>query len=47
VDRVIQAKKTCQARRLAETGERPEYEQASRDLRLGDRLRAIRRLQDI
>jgi hypothetical protein len=39
--------KTLQARRLAETGdagEHPEYEQAGRDLRLGDQLRAIRRV---
>jgi DNA-binding XRE family transcriptional regulator len=38
--------KTLQATRLAEAGdvaEHPEYEQASRDLRLGDQLRAIRR----
>jgi DNA-binding XRE family transcriptional regulator len=38
--------RTLQAKRLAETGdvrEHPEYEQAGRDLRLGDQLRAIRR----
>ena len=42
--------KTRQARRLAETGdacEHPEYEQAGRDLRLGDQLRAIRRSRNL
>jgi hypothetical protein len=42
--------KTLQARRLAETGdagEHPEYEQAGRDLRLGDQLRAIRRSRNL
>jgi len=42
--------KTLQARRLAETGEageHPEYEQAGRDLRLGDQLRVIRRSRNL
>ena len=42
--------KTLQARRLTETGdagEHPEYEQAGRDLRLGDQLRAIRRSRNL
>jgi TetR/AcrR family transcriptional regulator, tetracycline repressor protein len=42
--------KTLQAKRLAETGdivEHPEYEQAGRDLRLGDQLRAIRRSRNL
>ena len=42
--------KTLQAERLAETGdviEHPEYEQAGRDLRLGDQLRAIRRSRNL
>jgi len=42
--------KTLQARRLAETGDagaHPEYEQAGRDLRLGDQLRAIRRSRNL
>ena len=42
--------RTLQARRLAETGdvrEHPEYEQAGRDLRLGDQLRAIRRSRNL
>jgi DNA-binding XRE family transcriptional regulator len=42
--------KTLQARRLAETGdpvEHPEYEQAGRDLRLGDQLRSIRRSRNL
>ena len=42
--------KTRQARRLAETGdagEHPEYEQAGRDLRLGDQLWAIRRSRNL
>ena len=42
--------KTLQARRLVETGdagEHPEYEQAGRDLRLGDQLRAIRRRRNL
>ena len=42
--------KALQAKRLAETGdaaEHPEYEQAGRDLRLGDQLRAIRRSRNL
>jgi DNA-binding XRE family transcriptional regulator len=42
--------KTLQAKRLAETGdvmEHPEYQQAGRDLRLGDQLRAIRRSRNL
>lgn len=42
--------RTLQAKRLAETGdarEHPEYEQAGRDLRLGDQLRAIRRRRNL
>lgn len=42
--------RTLQAKRLAETGdvrEHPEYEQAGRDLRLGDQLRAIRRSRNL
>jgi DNA-binding XRE family transcriptional regulator len=42
--------KTLQAKRLAETGgvaEHPEYDQAGRDLRLGDQLRAIRRSRSL
>lgn len=42
--------KTLQAKRLEETGEaaeHPEYEQAGRDLRLGDQLRAIRRSRNL
>jgi predicted XRE-type DNA-binding protein len=42
--------KTLQATRLAEAGdvaEHPEYEQAGRDLRLGDQLRAIRRSRNL
>lgn len=42
--------KTLQARRLAETGdagEHPEYEQAGRDLRLGDQLRAVRKSRNL
>ncbi len=42
--------KTLQAKRLAEVGdvaEHPEYEQAGRDLRLGDQLRAIRRSRNL
>jgi DNA-binding XRE family transcriptional regulator len=42
--------KTLQAERPAETGdlvEHPEYEQAGRDLRLGDQLRAIRRSRNL
>ena len=42
--------KTLQARRLAETGdavEHREYEQAGRDLRLGDQLRSIRRSRNL
>jgi len=42
--------KTLQARRLAEAGdvaEHSEYEQASRDLRMGDQLRAIRRSRNL
>jgi DNA-binding XRE family transcriptional regulator len=42
--------KTLQAKRLAETdelAEHPEYEQAGRDLRLGDQLRAIRRSRNL
>jgi DNA-binding XRE family transcriptional regulator len=42
--------KTLQARRLEETGdavEHPEYQQAGRDLRLGDQLRAIRRSRNL
>jgi transcriptional regulator with XRE-family HTH domain len=42
--------KTLQAKRLAEAddaAEHPEYEQAGRDLRLGDQLRAIRRSRNL
>jgi DNA-binding XRE family transcriptional regulator len=42
--------KTLQAKRLAEAGdvaENPDYEQAGRDLRLGDQLRAIRRNRNL
>ena len=42
--------KTLQAKRLAETGEvveHPEYEQAGRDLKLGDQLRAIRKIRNL
>ena len=42
--------KTLQARRLTEAGdaaEHPDYEQAGRDLRLGDQLRAIRRSRNL
>jgi transcriptional regulator with XRE-family HTH domain len=42
--------KTLQARRLAEADdvrEHPDYEQAGRDLRLGDQLRAIRRSRNL
>lgn len=42
--------KTLQARRLAESGdavEDSEYEQAGRDSRLGDQLRAIRRSRNL
>jgi len=42
--------KTLQARRLAEAGdvaEHSEYEQAGRDLRMGDQLRAIRRSRNL
>src|SRR5580658_714596 len=42
--------KTLQAKRLAEAGdiaEHPDYEQAGRDLRLGDQLRAIRRNRNL
>ena len=42
--------KTLQAKRLAGTEdvvEHPEYEQAGRDLRLGDQLRAIRRSRNL
>lgn len=42
--------KTLQARRPAEAGdvgEHPEYEQAGRDLRMGDQLRAIRRSRNL
>jgi transcriptional regulator with XRE-family HTH domain len=42
--------RTLQAKRLAEAGdvrEHPEYEQAGRDLRLGDQLRAIRRNRNL
>ena len=42
--------KTLQAKRLAETGEvaeHAEYEQAGRDLRLGDQLRVIRRNRNL
>jgi DNA-binding XRE family transcriptional regulator len=42
--------KTLQARRLAETGdavEHSEYEQAGRDLRLGDQLRSIRKSRNL
>jgi DNA-binding XRE family transcriptional regulator len=41
---------TLQAKRLAEAGdvaEHPVYEQAGRDLRLGDQLRAIRRSRNL
>jgi DNA-binding XRE family transcriptional regulator len=41
---------TLQAKRLAEAGEiveHPEYQQAGRDLRLGDQLRAIRRSRNL
>ena len=41
---------TLQAKRLAEAGdiaEHPDYEQADRDLRLGDQLRAIRRNRNL
>jgi DNA-binding XRE family transcriptional regulator len=41
---------TLQAMRLAEAGdvaEHPDYEQAGRDLRLGDQLRAIRRSRNL
>ena len=42
--------KTLQAKRLVETGEvvdHPEYEQAGRDLRLGDQLRTIRKSRNL
>jgi DNA-binding XRE family transcriptional regulator len=42
--------KTLQARRLAEASDavdHPEYEQAGRDLRLGDQLRSIRRSRNL
>jgi transcriptional regulator with XRE-family HTH domain len=42
--------RTLQAKRLAETGdvrEHAEYEQAGRDLQLGDQLRAIRRSRNL
>jgi DNA-binding XRE family transcriptional regulator len=42
--------KTFQAKRLAEAGdiaEHPDYDQAGRDLRLGDQLRAIRRNRNL
>ena len=42
--------KTLQAKRLAQTGDvvgHPEYEQADRDLRLDDQLRAIRRSRNL
>ena len=42
--------KTLRAKRLAEAGdvaEHPDYEQAGRDLRLGDQLRAIRRNRNL
>jgi DNA-binding XRE family transcriptional regulator len=42
--------KTLQAKRLAEAGdvaEHPDYEQAGRDLGLGDQLRAIRRNRNL
>jgi pimeloyl-ACP methyl ester carboxylesterase len=44
------ASQTLQAKRLRETGditEHPEYEQAGRDLRLGEQLRAIRRSRNL
>jgi DNA-binding XRE family transcriptional regulator len=43
-------REALQAKRLAEAGdvvEHPDYEQAGRDLRLGDQLRAIRRSRNL